>query len=521
MPSQSREVLKTYFNHNDTPDEPEFIDLIDSMVNLADPGTQIIQGTLSASALLSETYNFDAFSFSETNSVNLTGSNQFGTSSAHTQSFSGSFHQSGGCDSYFLNNLNIGTTTSPQSCEGGLTIFKTLTIGNSDNPLSQSINSSLLISSSTSQLNFDANEIHQYGSSLIITSQGDSTTSGNIIFKTGDTNTPATSSSTLYLSASGYVGVGLNSDKYASNFETTGSVAFTGQNVYFTLDDYDNGEATANFSTTGSRLISRQNNLMIWNGGLTVGQYDEDESGTLYQIDNGTLTVKNSALFNSNITASINISASGHLFVSMSDSDGTVDHHVAMYNTSSGQLFYTASYGGGGGGTTVAANPGSSAGGALSTITIGGTNYSVGGGAFWQNHANGVELTTSADKVGIGTSPSSVHRLLVNGNGVFTGDVIAYYTSDKRLKDNIKPIEDPIGKLKKIGGYSFDWNDKQNTYEGTDFGVIAQEIEEVLPSLVQTREDGYKGVKYDKIVSLLIEAVKDQQKQIDELKKLI
>jgi hypothetical protein len=104
---------------------------------------------------------------------------------------------------------------------------------------------------------------------------------------------------------------------------------------------------------------------------------------------------------------------------------------------------------------------------------------------------------------------------------VFEGDVVAYYTSDKRLKDNIKPIEDPIGKIKQIGGYSFDWNDKQNTYEGTDFGVIAQEIEQVLPSLVQTREDGYKGVKYDKIVSLLIEAVKDQQKQIDELKKLI
>ena len=102
-----------------------------------------------------------------------------------------------------------------------------------------------------------------------------------------------------------------------------------------------------------------------------------------------------------------------------------------------------------------------------------------------------------------------------------TADVIAYMSSDRRLKDNIKPIEDPIGKLKKIGGYSFDWNDKQNIYKGSDFGVIAQEIEEVLPSLVKDREDGYKGVKYDKIVSLLIEAVKDQQKQIDELKKLI
>ena len=86
---------------------------------------------------------------------------------------------------------------------------------------------------------------------------------------------------------------------------------------------------------------------------------------------------------------------------------------------------------------------------------------------------------------------------------------------------NIKHINDPIGKIKQIGGYTFDWNDKQNTYEGNDVGVIAQEIEKVLPSLVQTREDGYKGVKYDKIVALLIEAIKDQQNQIDELKKLI
>ena len=104
---------------------------------------------------------------------------------------------------------------------------------------------------------------------------------------------------------------------------------------------------------------------------------------------------------------------------------------------------------------------------------------------------------------------------------VATADVIAYVSSDKRFKDNIKPISNPIEKIKQIGGYSFDWNDNQNIHTGKDYGVIAQEIEEILPELVQTREDGYKGVKYDRIVSLLIEAVKDQQKQIDELKKLI
>ena len=104
---------------------------------------------------------------------------------------------------------------------------------------------------------------------------------------------------------------------------------------------------------------------------------------------------------------------------------------------------------------------------------------------------------------------------------VHSGDIIAFFSSDKRLKDNVTPITNPISKIMKIGGYTFDWNEKQDTYNGHDVGVIAQEVEKVLPEVVETRENGYKAVKYDKMVPLLIEAIKDQQKQIDELKKLI
>lgn len=97
-------------------------------------------------------------------------------------------------------------------------------------------------------------------------------------------------------------------------------------------------------------------------------------------------------------------------------------------------------------------------------------------------------------------------------------DIIAFASSDKRLKDNIKTISNPISKILQIGGYTFNWNEKQDTYKGQDVGVIAQEIEKVLPEIVEERENGYKAVKYEKIVPLLIEAIKDQQKQIDELK---
>ena len=104
-------------------------------------------------------------------------------------------------------------------------------------------------------------------------------------------------------------------------------------------------------------------------------------------------------------------------------------------------------------------------------------------------------------------------------------DVVAFSTSDKRLKENIKPLDSALDKVLKISGVSFDWKElteeeKKTIHgnEGHDVGVIAQEIEEVLPEVVTERDNGYKAVKYEKIVPLLIEAIKEQQKQIEELK---
>jgi hypothetical protein len=100
------------------------------------------------------------------------------------------------------------------------------------------------------------------------------------------------------------------------------------------------------------------------------------------------------------------------------------------------------------------------------------------------------------------------------------GDVVAYASSDRRLKDNIVNIENPIEKVQKLNGVTWDWNDNADELQQSlpNVGVIAQEVEEVFPQLVHDRENGYKGVDYAKLTGLLIEAVKEQQKQIDELK---
>jgi hypothetical protein len=111
----------------------------------------------------------------------------------------------------------------------------------------------------------------------------------------------------------------------------------------------------------------------------------------------------------------------------------------------------------------------------------------------------------------------SIQEINFDGTLTATGDVIAYYSSDERLKDNIKPIENALDKIESIGGYTYEWNDKQQTYTGADIGVIAQEIEAIAPELVIDRETGFKAVKYEKLVAILIEGIKELSAKVNEL----
>lgn len=107
-------------------------------------------------------------------------------------------------------------------------------------------------------------------------------------------------------------------------------------------------------------------------------------------------------------------------------------------------------------------------------------------------------------------------------NGLFSeGDVVASRLSDKSLKVNVKKIEKSTEKIKKINAVSFYWNKKQQTYTGRDIGLIAQEVEEVLPMAVNNRKSGFKAVQYHKIIPLLVGSIKEKQKRINKLKEKI
>lgn len=136
---------------------------------------------------------------------------------------------------------------------------------------------------------------------------------------------------------------------------------------------------------------------------------------------------------------------------------------------------------------------------------------------------NPVLTWTSGGNVSIGTTdPQPYYKLYVAGTAHFTG---VSGTSDMRFKESLMPIDSPLNKIMNIEGVSFAW--KREEYkdkgfpEGRHYGVIAQEIEKVLPEVVNTSADGEKAVAYTELVPVLIEAMKEQQKVIEKQNKAI
>jgi len=125
-----------------------------------------------------------------------------------------------------------------------------------------------------------------------------------------------------------------------------------------------------------------------------------------------------------------------------------------------------------------------------------------------RNNANNGDVSIATFSVGASNTP----ELKVNG------DITAFASSDATLKENITPISNAVDKVLSISGNTFTWNEKSiyNGEEGT--GIIAQEIEALgLPGVTETRENGTKAVRYDRLVPLLIEAIKELDTKVKSL----
>ena len=166
----------------------------------------------------------------------------------------------------------------------------------------------------------------------------------------------------------------------------------------------------------------------------------------------------------------------------------------------------------------------------VGTISTGTWNGSVIASAYLDAdtaHLSGTQTFTGAKTFSdttASTTKTTGAVIVTGGVGIsgalnVGGDVVAYASSDRRLKDNIVNIPNALEKVQSLNGVTWDWNDNADELQKTlsNVGVIAQEVELVLPQLVTTRDNGYMAVDYPKLTGLLIEAVKDLHRQVNEL----
>ena len=173
----------------------------------------------------------------------------------------------------------------------------------------------------------------------------------------------------------------------------------------------------------------------------------------------------------------------------------------------------------------------------LPTGVVSGSIQILGGSGVWSGSAQLPSGVVSGSSQILGSSTihsGSTNNYQFNSIGVGSttvasgvdgeiraqADITAFYSSDERLKENIQPIVDALSKVESISGNTYDWKagfETIHSHTGHDIGVIAQEIEKVLPEVVINRDNGYKAVQYEKIVPLLIEAIKELSAKVKEL----
>ena len=274
---------------------------------------------------------------------------------------------------------------------------------------------------------------------------------------------------------------------------------------------------------------------MLTGGGATSVAYnDATGSVTISSTDTNTNTQRSDEEIQDIVGAML--SGSGATSVSYNDSAGTISISSTDTNTDTNTTNFNINANG-------AANENISAGetirfdgsGATSvtrsgnTISISSTDTNTDTNTVTTNLA-GTGVSVSS---GTGNSTISIGQAVATNSTVqfgevrSTGDIIAYYTSDLALKENINPISNALDKVSQLGGYSFDWKDTHLEDRGglddmfvkkSDVGIIAQEVQKVLPEAVGKREDGTLGVRYELLVPLLVESIKELKKEIQSLK---
>lgn len=313
--------------------------------------------------------------------------------------------------------------------------------------------------------------------------------SGKITFDSANDIDIDADSGNIYLKDNGttYGVLNNNSGNLVIKSNTTNAVIFNNNNSQF------QGEVKAGYFSTAANLVGSvayTENISAASTSMFGSWGDEPNDGNIE--------------YRGGISHNIGIDCSGPGTAEFkSIGDGTNNGGAMMLMGIGGRVeFYTVASTGGADKTVTAANMWSN----QKRMVIDDAGRTTVYGAV---HVSGTGLA-----VGTALTPSAV-----NGRIDAENDVVAFSTSDARLKENIENIPNALDKLMQLNGVTYTWKSEfqhLHGFTGQDTGLIAQDVEKVLPEVVQHRDNGYMAVKYEKIIGLLVEAIKELNIKVDK-----
>jgi len=477
----------------------------------------VVTGSITAQTLVVQTI---------TSSQNfVTGSTKFGSLAINTHQFTGSVIVTGSLNATAFTGSGAGLTSIPNAALTNSTISG---IALGSNLATLTISTGL---SGTSYNGSGAVTIANTGVTSIVAGTGISINQGTgaVTVTNSITNNNQLTNGAGYITSAGNTATATNLSTDRTNWSTNGTLtAVVGQLAWknygnnHTIIDASAGTAPngASINATNANTVwtSSYPTLMGWNGSSTYG----------VRVDSARIsdnTSGNSATTSQTSFSSFSATGGIQMRRDLGAATGISWYTPSYYNW---QEYMALA-----GATGCGPNANLTAPSGLSAVTSWALRSRMEGvstyGWIWETSSGGGGDASASPKMELGAT---------NGTLQVSGDMVAY-ASDGRLKTNVKEITNSLDKIKAIRGVEYDWVDDIEEKYGFhptskhEVGVIAQEIQKVLPEAVLTapfngaykqkynEDPNFLTVKYERIVPLLIEAIKEQQSQIEELKTII